>query len=205
MVGYIIYRMTRFWLLFQRGKMSVDSQTRKRRYCKIYVQGLPDKHHYSRENHLGAALGSKSYWSEYSYKKWRMGKRSLLSNLQEYSLRQVMQHMVWTKTSIDVFFSNHTRHSRLLEQLENTIVSIFLPVLVDHNSFPLEREVLLLPVKRGGIGSAKPCNEATSEHLISIEVRTPLIEKIQSQPDQLPEDSEVQHLNNVVKVKRNEM
>ncbi len=69
----------------------------------------------------------------------------------------------------------------------------------------LEREVLSLPVKRGGIGSAKPCNEATSEHLISMEVTTPLIEKIQSQPDQLPEDSEVQHLNKVVKVERNEM
>ena len=65
--------------------------------------------------------------------------------------------------------------------------------------------MLSLPVERGGIGSAKPCNEATSEHLISMEVTTPLIEKIQSQPDQLPEDSEVQHLNNVVKVERNEM
>ena len=29
----------------------------------------------------------------------------------------------------------------------------------------------------------KPCNEATSEHLTSMEVTTPLIEKIQSQPD----------------------
>ena len=51
----------------------------------------------------------------------------------------------------------------------------------------------------------KPCNEATSEHLISMEVTTPLTEKIQSQPDQFPEDSEAQHLNNVVKVERNEM
>ena len=139
MVGYIIYRMTRFWLLFQRGKMFADSQTRKKRNCKIYVQRLPDKHHYSRKNHLGAALGSNSYWSEYSYEKWRMGKRSLQAGrtCRSTASGKLCSMYVWTKTSMDVFSSNHTRHSRLLEPLENAIASIFLPALVDHNCSPL--------------------------------------------------------------------
>ena len=129
MVGYIIYKMTRFWLLFQRGKMLADSQTRKRRNCKTYVPRLPDKHHYSRENHLGAALGSNSYWSEYSYEKWRMGKRSLQAGrtCRSTASGKLCSLYVWTKTSIDVFSSNHTQHSRLLEPLENASASIFLP------------------------------------------------------------------------------
>ena len=91
------------------------------------------------KNHLGAALGSQSYWSEYSYEKWRMGKRSLQTGrtCRSTASGKLCSIYVWTNTSMDVFSSNHTRHSRLLEQLENAIVSIFLPDLVDHNCSPL--------------------------------------------------------------------
>ena len=137
-----------------------------------------------------------------------MGKRSLQAGrtCRSTASGKLCSLYVWTKTSIDVFSSNHTQHSRLLEPLENASASIFLPALVDHNCPPPPTPTLnARSCCYQLIGSAKPCNEATSEHLISMEVTTPLIEKIQSQPDQLPEDSEVQHLNKVVKVERNEM
>ncbi len=88
---------------------------------------------------INITIAGKSYWSEYSYEKWKIGKRSLQAGrtCRSTASGKLCSIYVWTKTSMDVFSSSHTRHSRLLEQLENAIVSIFLPVLVDHNCSPL--------------------------------------------------------------------
>ena len=40
----------------------------------------------------------------------------------------------------------------LLQPLEDSISNYLLPALVDHNCTPLERDILALPVKKGGIG-----------------------------------------------------
>jgi hypothetical protein len=65
-----------------------------------------------------------------------------------------------------------------LQPLEEAITKFLLPALVDHKCSPLEREILALPVKKGGIGVTNPCNEATLEYSVSRKVTTLLVEQI---------------------------
>jgi hypothetical protein len=79
----------------------------------------------------------------------------------------------------------------MLQPLEEAITKFLLPALVDHKCSPLERESLALPVKKGCIGVKNPCIEATLEYSVSRKVTTLLVEQIQEQVHELPDDSGV--------------
>jgi hypothetical protein len=79
----------------------------------------------------------------------------------------------------------------MLQPLEEAITKFLLPALVDHKCSPLERAILALPVKKGGIGVTNPCIEATLEYSVSRKVTTLLVEQIQEQVHELPDDSGV--------------
>ena len=66
--------------------------------------------------------------------------------------------------------------------------------MVDHNCSPVERDILALPVRIGGTGVANPCNEAPLEYLASSKITAPLVERIQLQLHELPDDSEIHAL-----------
>ena len=53
----------------------------------------------------------------------------------------------------------------------------------------MDRDVLALPVRLGGLGLSNPCHEAAREHASSIQVTSPLVEHIVTQTHQLPDES----------------
>ena len=69
-----------------------------------------------------------------------------------------------------------------------------LPALLEHNCSPIEREIPALPVRKGGIGVANPCNEAQLEYQASRKITAPLVKRIELQMHEIPDDSEIQVL-----------
>ena len=52
----------------------------------------------------------------------------------------------------------------LLEPLERAISQVLIPTIVECKCSKLNRDVLALPVRLGGLGLSNPCHEAASEH-----------------------------------------
>ena len=87
----------------------------------------------------------------------------------------------------------------LLKPLEDAIANVFLQALLEHNCSPIEREILALPVRKGGIGVANPCNEAQLEYQASRKITAPLVKRIELQMHEIPDDSEIQVLKQDVR------
>ena len=114
------------------------------------------------QKHLGAATGSREHLEEYVSKRVSSWINDI-AKLAEFSLSQPQD---------------------LLETLENAI---------SHASFlqcnQLDRNILALPVRLGGLGLGNPSLEARREYASSVKVTKPLVEQIVSQSHQLLEDS----------------
>ena len=77
----------------------------------------------------------------------------------------------------------------LLEPLENAIYQMLIPANTERNFDKLDRNILAVPVRLGGLGLGNPFLEARREYASSFKVIKPLVEQIVSQSHQLPEDS----------------
>ena len=77
----------------------------------------------------------------------------------------------------------------LLEPLEDAISHMLIPAITERKCNQLDRNILALPVRLGGLGLGNPSLEARREYASSVEVTKPLVEQIVSQSHQLPEDS----------------
>ena len=77
----------------------------------------------------------------------------------------------------------------LLEPLENAISHMLIPAITERKCNELDRNILALPVRLGGLGLGNPSLEARREYASSVKVTKPLVEQIVSQSHQLPEDS----------------
>jgi hypothetical protein len=93
----------------------------------------------------------------------------------------------------------------LIQPLENAISNIFLPALTDHECTQLERDILALPVRNGGLGIPNPCHEAMKEYAASIQVTGSLVRQIESQMHELPDQSDVQILKRKARQEKNEI
>ena len=77
----------------------------------------------------------------------------------------------------------------LLEPLQNAIPHMLIPAITERKCNQLDRNILALPVRLGGLGLGNPSLEARREYASSVKVTKPLVEQIVSQSHQLPEDS----------------
>ena len=77
----------------------------------------------------------------------------------------------------------------LLEPLQNAILHMLIPAITERKCNQLDRNILALPVRLGGLGLGNPSLEARREYASSVKVTKPLVEQIVSQSHQLPEDS----------------
>ena len=77
----------------------------------------------------------------------------------------------------------------LLEPLENAISHMLIPAITERKCNQLDRNILALQVRLGGLGLGNPSLEARHEYASSVKVTKPLVEQIVSQSHQLPEDS----------------
>ena len=89
----------------------------------------------------------------------------------------------------------------LLQPLENAIAKFFLAAITEHE---LMREILALPVRKGGLGVTNPCQEAAVEYAASTKITALLVEQIQSQSHELPDDFRIQPLKQIARKERND-
>lgn len=77
------------------------------------------------------------------------------------------------------------------QNLWKVLSHVLIPAIAWRNCNQLERDVLLLPARFGGLGLGNPPIEAPREYKSSVEITTPLVEQIKAQQHHLPEDSAV--------------
>ena len=149
------------------------------------------------KKHLGAVVGSRSYLTEYVNEKvdgWVNEIIKLAEFARTHPQASYAVYSFGLKHRWTYYYRTLSDIQDLLQPLEDAIASIFLPALVDHNCSLVERDILALPVRKGGIGVANPCNEAPLEYLASRKITAPLVERIQLQLHELPDDSEIHAL-----------
>ena len=139
--------------------------------------------------HLGAALGSRSFLEEYD------GERvdewvNEVTKLADFAISQPqacyaaftfgLRHR-WT-----YFLRTLPDIAELLEPLERAINEVLIPAVTDHTVTKVERDLLGLPVRMGGLGFTDPVVTSSSEYEASIEVTNPLVRRIVEQEHQPP-------------------
>jgi hypothetical protein len=156
------------------------------------------------KRHLGAVVGSRSYLNEYVNEKVEEWAKEII-NLADFATTQPQaSYAVYTfglKHRWTYFIRTLPDIQYLLQPLEEAITKFLLPALVDHKCSPL---ILALPVKKGGIGVTNPCIEATLEYSVSRNVTTLLVEQIQEQIHELPDDSGVHELMQMARKEKND-
>ena len=76
--------------------------------------------------------------------------------------------------------------------------------MVDHKCTQLERDILSLPVRLGGLGFTNPTQSANAEFQASVNVTAPLAEQIMSQLHEPPDEAEVTLLQQMAKKEKEE-
>ena len=137
------------------------------------------------KRHLGAAIGSKDFITEYMENKveeW-IDEIELLSNIaksQPHAAFCAFTHGLSAKW-------NHICRTipdigHLLQPLEDAINQTFIPSITKRPSCStLERELLALPARLGGLGLVNPVTNAQNEYEASCKVTAPLSQQIISQ------------------------
>ena len=147
--------------------------------------------------HLGEALGSRSFLEEYvgeNVAEWV----NEVTKLADFAISQPqacyaaftfgLRHR-WT-----YFLRTLPDIAELLEPLERAINEVLIPAVTDHTVTKVERDLLGLPVRMGGLGFTDPVVTSSSEYEASIKVTNPLVRRIVEQEHQPPDASEIQTL-----------
>ena len=149
------------------------------------------------DKHLGAALGSRSFLEEY------VGEKvdelvNEVTKLADFTISQPqasyaaftfgLRHR-WT-----YFLRTLPDIAELLEPLERAINEVLIPAVTDHTVTKVERDLLVLPVRTGGLGFTDPVVTSSSEYEASIKVTNPLVRRIVEQEHHHPDASEIRTL-----------
>ena len=78
----------------------------------------------------------------------------------------------------------------LLQPLEEVILSVLIPTLLNLTISNQDRRILQLPVRLGGLGIVNPSTEAKSNYQYSKHITRPLTEYIIEQKHELPDEAE---------------
>ena len=134
--------------------------------------------------HLGAALGSRSYFEEYVGEKVEDWVGQVIK-LAEFAVSQPqasyaaftfdLQHR-WT-----YFLRTLPDIADLLEPLEHTISDVLIPVLVEHQVAETEHDLFPLPVRMGGLDLVNPISQSRHAYEASIKATAPLVKQIAKQ------------------------
>ncbi|MEL7196650.1 MAG: hypothetical protein AAFO96_29800, partial [Bacteroidota bacterium] len=125
------------------------------------------------QKHLGAVIGSKDYKTEYVQAKvndWivELERLSEIAKSEPHAAYTAftfgMKHK-WTYTQRTI-----PDISEQLVPLENTIRNTFIPALINRHCTDLERELLTLPPRLGGLGIVNPSIMADKEYENSVKL-----------------------------------
>ena len=87
---------------------------------------------------------------------------------------------LWLETLVDVLFKDFAGIQDLLEPLEDAISHMLIPAITERKCNQLDRNILALPVRLGGLGLGNPSLEARREYASPVKVTKPLVEQIVS-------------------------
>ena len=171
------------WIIAKPAKEESVREAFKDTSINVTVQG---------QKHLGAAIGSREYLEEYFSEKVTNWINDI-AKLAEFALSQPQAcYAAYTfglKHRWTYFLRTLSDIQDLLEPLEDAISHMLIPAITERKCNQLDRNILALPVRLGGLGLGNPSLEARREYASSVKVTKPLVEQIVSQSHQLPEDS----------------
>ena len=128
---------------------------------------------------MGAALGSRSFTEEYVTSKvtiWvkEMEKLTTFASSQPHAAYAAFTHRLsrkWTHLARAV-----PETSDLLQPLEEVIRHLFIPALIGRSAISdVERELLSLPTRLGGLSIMNPSEAIISQYTSSLKLTSPLI------------------------------
>ncbi|XP_068704061.1 uncharacterized protein [Montipora foliosa] len=171
------------WIIAKPEKEALVREAFKDTVINVTVEG---------QKHLGAVIGSRDYLQEYINEKVTSWVNEV-AQLAEFARAQPQtSYAAYTfglKHRWTYFLRTLPDIQDLLEPLEEAISQVLIPAIVERKCSKLDRDVLALPVRLGGLGLSNPCHEAAREHASSIQVTSPLVEHIVAQTHQLPDES----------------
>ena len=171
------------WIIAKPAKEESVRKAFKDTSINVTVQG---------QKHLGAAIGSREYLEEYVSEKVTNWINDI-AKLAEFALSQPQAcyaaYIFGLKHRWTYFLRTLPDIQDLLEPLEDAISHMLIPAITERKCNQLDRNILALPVRLGGLGLGNPSLEARCEYASSVKVTKPLVEQIVSQSHQLPEDS----------------
>ena len=137
------------------------------------------------KRHLGAAIGSRSYTVEYvadKVKKWSEEIRQLatIAKTQPHAAYCAYTHGLSSRWS---YLSRTIPDiAELLQPLEDTIHQHLIPALTGRPPCSrIERDLLALPVRLGGVGIINPVSSSQRSFEASVRLTTPLVAAIATQ------------------------
>ena len=147
--------------------------------------------------HLGAALGSRSFLEEYDGERvdeWvnevtKLADFAISQPQASYGAFTIGLRHRWT-----YFLRTLQDIAESLEPLERAINEVLIPAVTDHTVTKVERDLLGLPVRMGGLGFTDPVVTSSSEYEASIKGTNPLVRRIDEQEHRPPDASEIKTL-----------
>ena len=138
--------------------------------------------------HLGAAVGTLDFQYEYVQEKIKtwiecIKKLALIANTEPHAAFAAYTHSLqcqWT-----FLCRTMPGNAQWFEPLEDAIRKIFIPKVFQREVNDLERDLLSLPARLGGMGITKPTEECLIANTNSIYVSMPLVKLVQRQEFEL--------------------
>jgi len=134
--------------------------------------------------HLGAAVGTDEFKRSYVEKKvtsWVQCVKTLsnIAATEPHAAYSAFTHCLQSQWTF--LLRSMPATPLLFQPLEDAIRSIFIPALLRRDVNDLERDLLSLPARMGGMGICKPTEECLIAHTNSVYVSAPLVRLIQRQ------------------------
>ena len=183
--GYFV-KPAKSWLILKDGSRLDE--------CKELFHSSPINITVAGKRHLGAAIGSSEYKNEYIDEKVRIW----VSNIKSLSdIAKSQPHVAYAafihgeQHKYTYFLRTIAEISENLKPLDDAINNLLIPALFGSDVTESEREILTLPVKEGGLGLRKVMDYADISYEASMSINQPLIRKILTQSNDLPDPNEV--------------
>ena len=157
--------------------------------------------------HLGALLGSRKHLEDYVEEKvedWISQIVRLAEFAQSHPQASYVAYTFGLRHRWTYFLRTLPNIEDLLKPLERAISDVLIPSMVDHKCTELERDILSLPVRLGGLGFTNPTQSANAELQASVNVTAPLAERIMSQLHEPPDEAEITLLQQKAKKEKEE-
>jgi len=134
--------------------------------------------------HLGAAVGTDDFKNGYVRKKvesWIQAVKTLsaIASTEPHAAYSSFTHCLQSQWNF--LCRSMPGNALLFQPLEDAIRMIFIPALLRREVNDLERDLISLPARLGGMGICKPTDECLISHSNSLYVSAPLVRLVQRQ------------------------